>query len=73
MGGYGNDILNGCVGNDLIIGGVDKDILIGGMGNDLFDYINFKDFQFGFFWFNVNLFKVDVIIDFICGEDKFLV
>ncbi|QHU99091.1 calcium-binding protein [Synechocystis sp. CACIAM 05] len=72
-GGSGKDIINGGNGEDLISGGADKDILTGDSGGDVFDYKTLTDSRLGLSWFNVNLSKVDVITDFIIGQDRFLV
>ena len=65
-GGNGNDLIKGYFGNDKIIGGSGFDVMIGGVGNDQFIFSDKSD-SIGSF---ANLSETDVVLDFICNEDK---
>ena len=59
-GGASHDILNGGAGNDVLEGGAGTDTLTGGAGADTFIYMDT----------DIGSTNVDIIEDFVSGEDK---
>jgi Ca2+-binding RTX toxin-like protein len=80
QGLQGNDVLNGQGGNDTLFAGQGNDTLTGGEGNDLLSGDQGQDLLTGnsgndIFVLSVsaavnNINNVDIITDFIVGEDK---
>jgi Ca2+-binding RTX toxin-like protein len=66
-GNFGDDRLFGEQGNDSFSGGYGNDILSGGAGNDVFAIEYFDSSSFLIFF---TLKNVDVITDFVKGQDK---
>ncbi|MGB3404711.1 MAG: hypothetical protein WBA77_18650 [Microcoleaceae cyanobacterium] len=62
FGGQGDDILNGNEGNDILSGDYGQDILTGGLDRDTFIFSKITA------TFDIN--QVDIITDFIVGEDQ---
>ncbi len=60
-GSAGDDTLRGQEGDDMLIGGSGRDTLIGGSGNDTFNFISLNDSTDQ---------NIDVITDFVQGEDR---
>ncbi len=69
QGGIGEDRLFGEQGADRLIGGSGLDTLIGGTGNDVFVFEYF-DFGSGFSGLGNTTNELDLVTDFVRGQDK---